>query len=326
MKEDKNFEALQRYTLEACNMETFPDDMFMGNESKWIELLGAWDQLLEGGFEEIFEEACHIIMWGIPREYRRSPYDKIVKLVIAEMLRDGDAFNVWDSCEFFEDAIGYMSSEMDPDSYYEYRYSIEHYQYLCDKFLLKVRYSKAKYSDKKADYEKRILSYQTAIKKIVPVASEWSEEYWIDENHIFDEISKRYGVDYRDIDCLEYGRILIILLGSQYSGFSSEIVEAWCATNIKILPLSLAKAIWLDFTEEKILSMFLIAVENAEAQLYDRAYWTGYKGNHLHPVGAFEHSTIYESWIYPLISQWNEDPELFDPFIKERLFTVAINS
>ena len=325
MEEYKNFEVLQRHTLEACNMNTFPDDLFMGNTDKWIELIDAWDQLLEGGSEGIFEEACHIVMWGIPSKHRKLQYDSIVKLVIAEMLRDGDAFNAWDTCEFFEDAIGYMSSEMDPDSDYEYRYSIEHYQYLSDRFLLKVRYSKAKYSNEKALYEQSILSYQTAIKKIVPVASEWSEAYWNDENHILDEIFKLYGVDYRAIDCLEYGRILIILQGSQHSKLPSEIVEAWCATNIKTLPLSLAKAIWSTFTEEKILAMFLIAVEEAEIQLHDKACWDSYREEYLHPIGAFDHSTTYESWIYPLISQWNEDPEQNDPFIKQRLFTVEIN-
>jgi hypothetical protein len=326
MEENTNYEALKRYTLEACNMKTFLEDMFTENGNMWIELIYAWDMLLEGGSDEIFEEACHIIMWGFPREYRRSPYDKIVELVIAEMLRDGDAFNAWDSCEFFENAVGYMSSEMDPDSDYEYRYSIEHYQYLRDRFLLKVRYSKAKYSDEKVRYEKRIWSYQMAIKKMVPAASEWSEDYWIDENHILDEIYKRYGVDYHGIDCLEYGRILIIMMGLEHSELPSEIVEAWCATNIKTLPLSLAKAIWPIFTEEKILTMFFTAVEEAEAQLCDREYWTCYKEQYIHPVGVFEHSSIYESWVYPLISQWNEDPEQYDPFIKERLFTVAINS
>lgn len=326
MVENNNFELLQRYTLEACNLENFPDGMFAGNENKWIELIDAWDQLLEGGSEEIFEEACHIIMWGIPREYRRSPYDKIVELVIAEMLRDGDAFNAWDSCEFFENAVGYMSSEMDPNSDYEYRYSIEHYYYLCDRFLLKVRYSKAKYSDEKVPYEKSVLAYETAIKKIVPAASEWSEKYWLDENHILEEIYKLYGVDYRCEDFLEYGRLLIILMGSKHSELSSEIVEAWCATNIKTLPLSLAKAIWANFTEVKILRNFLIAAEMADDQLYDKECGAHYKYDYLHPIGVFTHSAIHDSWIYPLISEWNDDPEQFDPFIKERLFTVAINS
>ena len=125
--ENKNFEMLQHYTLEACNMETFPEDMFTENGNKWLDLICAWDMLLEGGSEEIFEEASHIIMWGIHREYRRSLYDKIIDLVVEEMLRDGDAFNTWDSCVFFENAIGYRSSAMDPCSNHNYRYSIEHH-------------------------------------------------------------------------------------------------------------------------------------------------------------------------------------------------------
>lgn len=326
MEEDKNFEALQRYTLEACNTNTFPDDMFTENTNKWIALVDAWDMLLEGGSKGIFDEATHLIMWGIPCEHRRSPYDEIIKLVVEEMLQDGDAFNAWDPCDFFEEAIGYRCAEMYPDSDYEYRYSIEHHLYLSDRFLLKVRYSKAKYSDEKTNYEENISSYQTAIKKIVPVASEWREEYWIDENHILDEIFKRYGVDYREIDCLEYGRILIILQGCPHSELPSEIVEAWCATNIKTLPISLAKAIWSTYTEEKILAMFLIAAEEADAQLYDKERRDRYRGKYLHPIGAFNHSTTYESWIYPLVRQWNEDSEQYDPFIKQRLFTVAIKA
>jgi hypothetical protein len=114
-------------------------------------------------------------------------------------------------------------------------------------------------------------------------------------------------------------------MGSEHSDLPSEIAEAWCATNIKTLPLSLAKVIWPTFTEERILDMFLIAANEADIQLYDRECWARYRGDYLHPIGAFDHSAIYESWVYPLIYQWNEDPEQYDPFIKERLFTVAIN-
>ena len=137
---------------------------------------------------------------------------------------------------------------------------------------------------------------------------------------------KLYNVEYRNTDCLEYGRILLIMMDTGDCELSHEKVESWYATNIKILPLSLAKAIWPIFTEAKILSMFLIAAEEADIQLYDKELSSRYRGNCLHTVGVFEHSAIYESWMYPLIAQWNEDPEQYDSFIKERLFTVAINS
>ena len=114
-------------------------------------------------------------------------------------------------------------------------------------------------------------------------------------------------------------------MGSKYSGFSCKIVEAWCAINIKTLPFSLAKAIWQTFVEEKILRLFLIAAENADAQLGYTEGIASYPDEYLHPIGVFEYSAIFESWLYPLISQWNQDPERHDSFIKERLFTVAIN-
>lgn len=326
MKENKNFLELQRYTLEACNIEKFPKGMFIENTNKWLALVGIWDHFLEGGSSGIFEEASHRIMWGVPRMYGKSPYDKIVELVVSEMLQDGDAFNAWDTCDTFDEVVAYMSSESEPNSDYDYRYSIEHCNYLSNRFLWKVKFSKAKYADEKACCEKELLIYETAIKKIVPSALSWNEDYWIDENHILDEIYALYGVDYRHIDCLEYGRILIILMGSEYSGFPSEIVEAWCATNIKTLPFSLAKAIWQNFTEEKILRFFLMAAEKADDQFYDTECVDSYQDEYIHPIEVFEYSAIYKSWMYPLISNWNEDPELYDPFIKERLFTVAINS
>ena len=71
--------------------------------------------------------------------------------------------------------------------------------------------------------------------------------------------------------------------------------------------------------------LFRSAAEEADIQLQNKECWARYRGNYLHPIGAFDHSATYESWLYPLIYQWNEDPEQYDMFIKERLFTVAIN-
>lgn len=320
----KNLEILCRLTAIAADVNDSVFTEVLSSANGWHEILELWDQLLEGGAKDIFEESAHCIMWGIPREYCRSPYQEIVDVVISEMLLDGDAFSAWDGCESFEDAVGYMSSEMDPNSDFLYRFSIEHYYFVCNKFLLKVKYSKRKYADDKSKYEDAIIAYETAVKKVVPTAADWCEDMWIDENNILDEIYKIYDVDYRMIDFNQYSHIVTILMGSADYEIPCEIVEAWCACNIKNLPIKLAQVIWPIFTTEKMKKMFLIATEEADAQFYDKALWERYRKNYIYEMGAFDYCDIFDSWLYPHIVMMNQDPAQFDPDIKKRLYDVEI--
>lgn len=325
MKNQDNFNIIWTLTLSALNAEAFPVEMFPTAKNKWILLIELWDDCLEGGAGGIFEEAAHRIMWGVPCAHRRSNHDDIIELVMREMLTDGEAYAAWDTCEIFEDSVGYMSGEMDADLEGEtyYRFSVQHYEYLANKLLWKVRFSKGAYAEEGTRYEKQIQAYETAIKTIVPAATNWTADYWIDENHILDEILKLYGVDYRCLDFEEYDRILLLIMNKCMSDTPDEITEAWYACNVQYLPYPLAEAIWPNFTQEHVLSIFLKAAEEADKQANDAESAALMRSHYIHPVGAFDYCSIFNSWIYPLIEKWNRDPEQFEPFIKEKLFTIA---
>jgi len=191
--------------------------------------------------------------------------------------------------------------------------------------LWKIRYSKEKYADDTSGYREACLAYEAAVKTIVPAAISWNEDYWCDENHILDKIIQIYGVDYR-YDDLEYGRLLLLLMGFEEDEYG--INEAWFATNITRLPMSLAKVIWPVNTEDKIMELFFIAAEAAEAIAGEIELIALAKKRELHPVGVFEYCTIYSSWLYPLVGEWIEGMDSNDEDVrdmKKKLFTITMN-
>jgi hypothetical protein len=192
--------------------------------------------------------------------------------------------------------------------------------------LWKIRYSKEKYADDASGYREAGLAYEAAVKTIVLAAISWNEDYWCDEKHILDKIIEIYGVDYR-YDDLEYGRVLLLLMGFQDDEY--RIREAWFATNITRLPMSLAKVIWPVNTENRIMELFYIAAEATEALIGHEEILALKKKRELHPVGVFEYNTLYSSWIYPLISDWIDGMDSTDETVidmKKKLFTIAMNS
>ncbi len=314
---DKNFAKLYEATLAACNLTEFPEGMFTREGNAWVELEEAWDKFLPERSFAIFCEAIHQIMWGIPSCSGTAAYKDIVSVVVEELLNDGDAYDVWsDDQSACYEAVKYMRDTMDP--YIEgdnYRFSIEHFHYLSDKMLWKIRYSKNGWGRNVPSFERRLIEYEDAIKKIIPAAKKWGEDYWYDESHIHDEISKLYGIDYRNdtsCDYIDYSRLMIILMNSEEDESERKVKEAWCACNIREMPFSLAKVLWPKNTEEKIVEMMAMAVEEADQADMFAGLKEGYKNEYIHPIGVFEFEALRNSWIYKLMTRWiyNDDHEL----------------
>ena len=327
---DPNFKALCQLTLNACNRDNFPEGTFSAAGSPWLELAIAWERLLTDGSAGIFNDAVHRIMWGIPPAMSKPEYDDIVQIVVDELLKDGAAFNVWDSYDPCDIAIRMVGGEMRPwvadDE--DYSWSIEHYQYAEAKMLWKIRYSKGKFGVDELDYKEVYLNYEDAIKKIVPAAASWADDYWLKEDHIHAELINLYGIDYRD-DYVEYGRVLLLLMNNEPDAEKYAFDEAWFASAIKRMPMDLARVIWPENTEEKVVQIFLVASECADALSASGVDFTAKKAREIHPVGVFEYSTLRDSWIYYLMVEWFQDEECSDELVhdvKERLFRIGVMS
>ena len=328
IENNANFDTLCQLTLSVCGRSEFPAGTFSDKKNMWVELAEAWETLLEDGSAGIFLDAVHRIMWGMPFGNSRPKHEDIVSIVKEELLSDGEAFKAWDTYIACDTAIIAVGNDMDPwvETDEDYRYSLEHYHYLWDKMLWKIRYSKPKYIAEYAHYGEAILDYEEAIKKIVPAATSWNEDYWCNENHIYDEIVSLYGVDYRD-DYVEYGRILLILMNKQEDVILHDLNEVWYAANIKRMPMSLAETIWPENTDEKIMQMFVFAVEATKAMAASVKHFVSRKEHEIHPVGVFEYDTLRESWLCALMEDWMERSDLNDEDIavlKLALFEVEI--
>jgi hypothetical protein len=330
VKSNATFTELCQHTLSVCGMDSFPNGTFLEDGNCWLELAVAWEKLLEDGSAGIFLDAVHRIMWGMPYGHSKPEYNEIVRIVKNELLRDDEAFAAWDEYIGCDTAITAIGNDMDPwvADDVDYRYSIEHYHYLWDRMLWKIRYSKKKYAKDASTYREACFAYEAAIKKIVPAANVWDEEYWCNENHIMDEVVKLYGVDYRG-DYLEYGRILLILMASGENDLAGMVKEAWYASNITKMPISLAKAIWPVDTKDKILQLFFIAAEATEVMVAAGNPLEHKKEQSLHPVGVFEYNSLFNSWLYTLVDSWIAEEDNSDESVlemKKKLFTIAIRA
>lgn len=329
IENNANFAKLYSLTLDVLGWNDFPAGTFSEDGNVWVELAEVWKDKIEDGASNIFVDAVHRIMWGIPSNQYKPKYEEIIQIVIEELLNDGEAFAAWDDYTVCSLAIDVLGSETEPcvDNAEEYCHSVEHYQYLSDKMLCKVRYSKAKYSYMNEACMYAIQAYETAIKKIIPEAESWTEDYWYNESHIYNALEELYGVDYSD-DYEEYGRILLILMNDEDDEFEYDCTEAWYASNIKRMPMSLAEVIWPYCTEEKITRMFLWAAEASDIQskIENKEKYQAAKEKMMHPVGVFEFSTLRESWLYKLVYTWYADyhGECQDcNYVKRWLFTTS---
>jgi len=324
LENDPSFTELYQLTLDACSLERFPDGVFNERGNVWKELTDSWNSLLSCGSAGIFLEAVHRIMWNIPSKYNRPQYERIVEATIKELESDGEAFAVWDSYESFKTVYKIIVGSIIPSTKEEVHlyHSVTHCIFIRDKTAWKIRYSKTNYREAEENLQKDITSYTDAIKKIVPTAASWSEEYWYDENHILDEIHKLYGIDYRDhID--DYDKLLQMLINSDRIELKDSVKEAWFACNISTLPYSLAQVIWPVRTKNKIIKMMRLAIE--EVKLSDAEISQGYKkSDRFLIVGDFERSKLFESWIYKLLNTWVYDTTVNIKF-KEKVRELVFN-
>lgn len=300
------FATLYQLTLKACKLKKFPSGKFTGERNVWLELAYVWNDLFDGGSAIIFMDAIHRIMWGVPCEGSRPQYNKIVEIVMDALLSEGEAFETWDSYDTCDVAIELIGADMDSWMDSSYRYSIEHYHYVKDRMLCKIRYSKKKYKKRYEHVVDEVKSYEDAIKKLIPVVKTWNENYWLAEKHILDEINNRYGVDYRD-DYIDYGRILMILTSREKKKSKYEIHEAWCASNIKQMPYSIAQVIWPQNTEDRIIKMMELASKKAVSSIEPGSKQARQLEEYIHPVGIFQYSELHKCWAMDLMRKWMDD-------------------
>ena len=116
-------------------------------------------------------------------------------------------------------------------------------------------------------------------------------------------------------------------MNKQEKGAIRDFYEAWFASNIKRMPMSLADTIWPENAEEKILQMFMFAVKAIRAMPDDKNALALRKEQEIHPVGVFEYDALLESWLYELVKGWVEQSNLSDierRELKRMLFDVAM--
>lgn len=292
---DLSFETLCALTLEVCELSEFPEGTFSDKGNRWIELKNAWNRLLEGEAFGVFLDVVHRAMWGFPYCWGNPKHEEIVRIVAYEMVRERDAFEVWDTCDEYEAAIYVPVDDTSPwlADLPEYNCSEHHYEYLTTRMLYRLRFSKRKYRKERKACEDAWGEYIRCIGKIVPASKNWNEVQWANENNIHNEIQRLYGIDYRE-DMDSYHKLYSMLTLNGENRLQRLFLESWYASHVKELPIALARVIWPKNTESIISQMFMIASTGAEKTRTS----LGIIADNGATVGVYTYQSLRESWLY----------------------------
>lgn len=317
---DVNFTKLYKAILEACDATEFPEGTFTRDGNPWKELIEVCEELFSDGVIGMFWEAAYRIMWGVPFVEYDEEREEIIRLVIHELLTDGPAFYAWDSCDCLRLATIEVCDSIDARIMDDITFfcTVKHYDYLKDKMMCRIFCSKSRYSNDFAYYAENVRKYESIINKLIPVSITWDEDFWIDENHIHDEIVNLYGVDYRkdnDPNHKDYNQ-LVLLLNIPYRDRRRYLFfEAFLATRIKNMPFALAQVIWPDDTENKIIRVFRKAYREAGRT----------NGNPVVSWAVWDANNIRDSFACKLLYEWKED-DTRDARLKKRVKTLLFNA
>lgn len=324
MNNDRNFASLYVLTLQICGLAEFPAGTFTDSGNAWLELTESWNDLFTHGSAGIFLDVVHRLMWSVPHVNSVKEYDNVVKIVMEELLADGDAFAVWDSYISCDMAIYLISEDEKPKGINRnvWQFSYEHYRYLSDRMLWNVRYSKSKYRSDYARYEISIRAYEKAIQQLIPVARSWNEAYWCNESHIYNEIFRVYGKDIRK-NYDNWTHILFLVMTPYIQGDNYEVSEAYHAACVKHMPMSMAQAIWPQNTEDEILRVYSAAYRNA-VSADEMQNTTQQKMALGRPLYGFGMEELKESWIYKRVQKWIYN-KCTNPGLREKAKKVEFN-
>lgn len=326
MNSNEIFAELCKLTLQVCGKTEFPAGTFTENGNRWLELVDAWDALIEGGALGIFLDVVHRTMWGFQYSWANPSCDDIARIVQYELLRDREAFKAWDGCNAFEDALHIPANEGTPwlDDHPTYHCSVHHYEYLCTRMLYKLRFSKRSYANERRSCEEAWSEYIRCIGRIVPSSKTWDEAQWANENNIHDEINRLYGFDYRK-DPESYYQLYSMLTIQEPNPLRRLSAEAWYSHKINNMPVELVKVLWPKETWQRVRNMFLLAAEGAEKSARDTKRGCADREDCVY----FTYKDLRHSWLYQAMNDWHNHlgkTGQFPENIKKKLFEIAMRA
>lgn len=308
LNDDDRYEEMRRATIAAMHQEYF-DKYFKPTKKRWLDLTRAWDKFFNLRERYVLTSVIHKIYWGVyPYQVTDPDLLYLLKLVEAEMLDNGEAYQMWSKWIVFKKVLNGTLNSMCSFGNSDIQLNfIEHYHYLKSRALCKIKCEKEGSSLQQQMYIYEYQSYEEVVKQLIPEASCWSRAQWGNDLNIADAMKQRFGVDYSNSyeKQRDYER-LIMMIRSKNSGdecLDSFTDYIWYVSNITDLPLSLARVIWPKNLESMAASMLWGAYELMVQYEKDGQPCLDRKDD-MHPVNHYERKSMRDSWLFRAVSDW----------------------
>lgn len=300
--EDDRYNDIRKVTVEMIGQDRF-DKYYKETGKRWLDIARVWDKIKNSKYHRLLIYTVHAIIWGMyPKHPYGESFDKLLELVKEEILRDGEAFKAWGSWRTFKNVVSEEVNASGPLVLAELdMHFIEHHQYLTNKAMYDIFYSKSSFGGHK-ECEDAIRSYEKAVKLLAPDSVNWNRTQWGNDLVLAEAIKQRYGVDYSLTDDSQRDFERIIMMIKSLGNKNKWMETIWYASNIIELPWDIVKLIWPKKTEKILVDMLIEAHEiSCDYEAAGKPF--EYKvGNWIHPVFHYNKAALKNSWLKKHVS------------------------
>lgn len=176
------------------------------------------------------------------------------------------------------------------------------------------------------DYASFVQFFEERIVKLLPNATHWPDEYWLDENNIFDGLAEICSYDYRS-DLSSYHALLILTTSPKRMPTNRDADIVQCAANIKQLPHQWVKAIWPSKADAIITRLFLLAADRADEVFnypLSKTMLGGYD-----PIPDVDYTMLAQSWLLTYVNDLlvvQKLPAATRDQVKRAIFNINMRS
>ena len=326
-----NTTVTQKYTLQDfCELTKRGVGLSVGqinnNAAGWKELADLWAELADEDDIDIMEDAAYWIKWGIEPVWATPAYNDLVRAVCDALLSDGPAYDAWIHHDYCAETILDTAEEFNPwlQDIGAYSFSYWHHKYTKYRMYLRIYNYRKGHVTMCKEFASFVRFFEDRIIKLLPNATSWPDEYWLNENNIFDELEKVCGFNYRN-DLSSYHALLCLTTSPKRMPTTSDQEIVQCAANVKKLPNEWVKAIWPKKTDAVVVQLFSLAMERADKNLnypLGKRMIGGYD-----PIPDVDYAILFQSWLYTYVNGLMENPKISDATrssIKHAIFDVSM--
>lgn len=277
-------------------------DRVLRSRIGWSRLADLWEELIDYTGLDIFSDILYLIKWG--HLYSQPPnrdYSIMAEAASKELLADTPAFHAWTKHYFFSCYIQGLSDELYlRPSPHPYCHSTLHHQFADSVMTVKLwRYQHGHKGACKTAV-RFIDRYKKAITKLIPNARSWDAEYWLEENHILDEIFRVHHVDYRNA-LNEYTCLLRLLTQTKGIPKCMDSYSLMYLCNLTTLSPSLVSSVWSSCNSDTLVQLFLLAEKRAyhlfESNCPQRVFFGRFSCEDI------TYALLHRSWLFSHFSQ-----------------------